>query len=336
MQFKLRRSKSAAVHSVSKKRNVVLILANPNDIHARSVAAEVGVTFDGLPVILDTRAYPSRWHLTATVNDSSAPNWRLHSGPFTARSDQVCGVWRRRTALHRIHSDVEDRGARRFCLNDATAAFQGWLHGMGSSVINPPGAEYAANRKLFQLQEAKTVGLRIPDTIVTSDLQEARLFLNRLNGQTVFKVLAGARQIFVETRRFRKRDLRELGSLRYAPVIFQELIEAELDIRVTIVDEEVFPVAIKPRNPKARLDWRLDPTVQIEPHTLPIKLERELIVLLRALGLRFGAVDMRLTPHGKYVFLEINPAGQFLFCEIHGKQPISRAIAAALLGVKSS
>jgi glutathione synthase/RimK-type ligase-like ATP-grasp enzyme len=105
---------------------------------------------------------------------------------------------------------------------------------------------------------AKEVGLRIPDTIVTSDGREAREFLERMNGRAVFKVLDGVRQRLTETRRFRREYTRSLDALRYAPVIFQELIEAELDIRVTIVDEAVFPVSIRPQGRRARLDWRLD------------------------------------------------------------------------------
>jgi hypothetical protein len=38
-----------------------------------------------------------------------------------------------------------------------------------------------------------------------------------------------------------------------------------------------------------------------------------------------------LTPDGQYVFLEINPAGQFLFIEKATGQRISAALADALL-----
>jgi len=202
---------------------------------------------------------------------------------------------------------------------------------MGRLVVNPLGAEYVANRKLFQLLKAKEVGLDIPDTIVTSDAEEARQFLDRMNGTAIFKVLAGERRRLIETRRFRKSYFRKLAALRYAPLIFQELVEAEQDIRVTIVDEEVFSASIRPTTSKAQLDWRLDLTAKIEPHVLPARIESKLVDLLRSLGLRFGVLDVRLTPDGKYVFLEVNPSGQFLFCEIQGKLAISRAVAAALL-----
>jgi len=53
-------------------------------------------------------------------------------------------------------------------------------------------------------------------------------------------------------------------------------------------------------------------------------------VLMRRLGLVYGAIDLRLTEDGRYVFLEINPAGQFLYVEQQTGQPITAALAACL------
>ena len=49
--------------------------------------------------------------------------------------------------------------------------------------------------------------------------------------------------------------------------------------------------------------------------------------LMNRLGLVYGAIDLRLTPDGRYVFLEINPAGQFLYIEKATGQPITAALA---------
>ena len=61
----------------------------------------------------------------------------------------------------------------------------------------------------------------------------------------------------------------------------------------------------------------------------------EVVVKLRAfmgvLGLIYSAIDMRLTPDGEYVFLEVNPAGQWLFIEDRTGQPITAAVAEHLL-----
>jgi hypothetical protein len=40
---------------------------------------------------------------------------------------------------------------------------------------------------------------------------------------------------------------------------------------------------------------------------------------------------MRLTPDGRYVFLEVNPAGQWLFIEGRTGQPISAGLAQTLV-----
>jgi glutathione synthase/RimK-type ligase-like ATP-grasp enzyme len=50
------------------------------------------------------------------------------------------------------------------------------------------------------------------------------------------------------------------------------------------------------------------------------------------LGLVYAAIDLRLTPDGDHVFLEVNPAGQWLFIEQATGQPISEAIAGVLAG----
>jgi len=57
---------------------------------------------------------------------------------------------------------------------------------------------------------------------------------------------------------------------------------------------------------------------------------------MRRLGLEYGAIDMRVTPDGEYVFLKVNPAGQFLYVENSAGLPIADAMADHLLkGVES-
>jgi len=48
-------------------------------------------------------------------------------------------------------------------------------------------------------------------------------------------------------------------------------------------------------------------------------------------SLNYGAIDIILTPEGKHVFLELNPAGEFFWLERAPGLPISDAIADLLL-----
>jgi len=309
----------------------VIILAKQGDIHTTTVATEVSASFNGHPIILDTAGYPDDWCLTLLPNQDDEANWILHAKDFAIKSNKLAGVWWRRPNSHRISKEVKDRKVRGFCMDEARAAFLGWIHCLGNRVVNPVAAESAANRKPFQLLKAKEVGLRIPQTVITNDPEEARRFLDGQGERAIFKTLTGVQWQFAETRQYKGEYSGTLAKVRYAPVIFQEMVKAELDIRVTIVDWTAFTVSIKPDHPFAQLDWRLDAAAAIEPHQLPKEIEDKLLNFLRELGLRFGAIDLRLTPEGEYVFLEVNPSGQFLFCEIHAGQPISRALAASLL-----
>jgi glutathione synthase/RimK-type ligase-like ATP-grasp enzyme len=54
--------------------------------------------------------------------------------------------------------------------------------------------------------------------------------------------------------------------------------------------------------------------------------EERCVRLVAQLGLCYGAIDLVLTPDGRYIFLEINPNGQYLWIERMTGLPITEAI----------
>jgi hypothetical protein len=65
-----------------------------------------------------------------------------------------------------------------------------------------------------------------------------------------------------------------------------------------------------------RLDWRAaGPRLRVEPDRLPPDVEQACRRLMENLGILFGCFDFIVTPEGEHVFLEVNPAGQFLWVE---------------------
>jgi glutathione synthase/RimK-type ligase-like ATP-grasp enzyme len=147
---------------------------------------------------------------------------------------------------------------RPYAMPEAKFAFTGWLQSLGQDVINPFAAQEAADRKPYQLVAAGKVGLRIPKTVVTNRPKVAGNFIDQLGGRAIFKGLHGTHWELLETRHFEPRHFSKLESVKLAPVIFQEIIEARSDIRATVIDETVFVVSIDPQHPGARYDWRLD------------------------------------------------------------------------------
>jgi D-alanine-D-alanine ligase-like ATP-grasp enzyme len=61
--------------------------------------------------------------------------------------------------------------------------------------------------------------------------------------------------------------------------------------------------------------------------------EEKLLRLMDYFNLNYGAADFIVTPEGRHVFLEVNPAGEFFWLEHRPGLPISAAIADVLLGL---
>jgi len=129
-------------------------------------------------------------------------------------------------------------------------------------------------------------------------------------------------------------DLRQFGSeLKYAPTIFQNYVDKKLELRITIAGKQVFTCAIHSQDsPLTKDDWRhydLE-RVKHEIYSLPKDVEQKLLQCMKVWGLQFGAIDMILTPDDEYVFLEINPSGQWGWIEVLTDMSISQGIAQLL------
>ena len=122
-----------------------------------------------------------------------------------------------------------------------------------------------------------------------------------------------------------------LHNLRFAPVIFQEYVPAQFDVRITIIGQNVFAASIYSQETSYKVDYRMDmQSARIEPYKSPTDVLKRLKIFMKHLGLIYGAIDMRLTPDGRIIFLEINPAGQWMFIEERTKQPITKAFSELL------
>ena len=111
----------------------------------------------------------------------------------------------------------------------------------------------------------------------------------------------------------------------------QEYVEADADLRITVVGDVLYAAAIDSRETDYPIDFRMSlGQADVRPVELPDNVIRVLRSFMSRLGLVYGAIDMRRTPSGEYVFLEINTAGEFLFVEDRTGQPITRAVASLL------
>jgi glutathione synthase/RimK-type ligase-like ATP-grasp enzyme len=306
---------------------MIVIFSEHHDVHALAVQSCLVRQLNKDAVILNVADYPTRWNIDLYVG--AHDEYKIKTQETTISSAEVEGVWRRRIQPHAIHEAVSDPEVRHFCFSEAYSFFAG-LIGNVTNVINTENSDLLASRKAYQLKAAKDIGLRIPDTLISSDPEEVKKFYECHHGNVIFKELTSTNFQFSETRLLEEHHLEFLGSAVFAPTIYQERINPRLHLRITIVDDELFCASIESEQEYAVSDWRLDPNPVIRAVETPPELGASLLELMRRLGIRYGAVDMVIGRDGECYFLEVNPGGQFLFVEIQTDQPISLALANAV------
>ena len=138
----------------------------------------------------------------------------------------------------------------------------------------------------------------------------------------------------IYTHRVEEEHLQNLEGVRHVPCMFQERVEKKFELRITVVGKQIFTAEIHSQlSPRTRDDWRRY-DLQNTPHRvhdLPPAIAESCFNLLSHYQLNFGAIDMIVTPDDRYVFLELNPNGQWLWIEHLTHMPITAAIADMLI-----
>ncbi len=308
---------------------MVLIIANEQDVHARYVSKLIealGVRV----VILDLSRLIGRLRYSHEINSQDVSSAQLIAACPIDFTD-VRTIWFRRPALVQVPECVVDGVAYQFIRNEWSESINGMVLGLGKARwVNHPLSQSTASKPI-QLERARRVGLKVPDTLITNDPERLRHFLGRHQYNVVHKSLTSPAHRLIDTRKWSDADHDNMNSsLPLAPAIFQELIEGPADIRSVIIDGQLFSVRIDMEASRSQVDSRLDLDTEYAPYELPEEVAAPLLKLMNELGLVFGVVDMKLTGQGDHVFLEINPQGQFLFMEILTRLPIARCLAELL------
>lgn len=311
-------------------KRAVLIVGPVEDLHSQAVAEMLRSRFDCNAVILDMSQYPRNGHFTVSV-PSAGEITGTFSHPAEQFLEDVVSVWWRRPQKFEPADSVTEPRLRQFVVQECRTTFEGMLLARHCRFVNDRLAEYRANHKLYQLETARSVGFRIPRTLVSNDPKAVAEFADELRFAVVFKPQTDGKYHMGETRMLKREHLNNTEAISIAPVMFQEYIPCEHDFRVTVAGEKLFSIRIETNKGRSPIDWRLDRSTPMEVADLAPELEMRIRMLMNKLGLDFGAIDLRQMPSGEFVFFEVNPAGQFLFCDLGGQLEITEAVADLLV-----
>ncbi len=185
------------------------------------------------------------------------------------------------------------------------------------------GSKFNSNvNKLQVLHLAASVGLGIPDTFVTSEKARlvdykgryGRVITKGIQEGAFFRI--GTEDLFFTnyTEEVEDKILGELPETIF-PSLLQRRIEKKYELRIFFLLDECYAMAIfSQQDMQTNTDFRKYNTQKPNrfiPYRLPEDIQDKIRQLMAKLELQTGSIDMVVTPENEYIFLEVNPVGQF-------------------------
>lgn len=320
----------------------ILIITHSQDNESIETVSKNIKASNGLPIRFNVDEYPLKYSISSCFENNEWKVYLDYQGVRVSIHD-VEAVWYRRS--HNLGSGLSNVLDKEF-LSSAYGEVRTTLFGMLESLNCFQISKFSQYRRLDSKEEqmkiASHLGLKVPETCITNNPQEAKRFVQeRPNGviskmQSSFAIMRDGVENVVFTNLVKEEDLEDIDTLQFCPMQFQEKLEKKLELRITIVGDEVFAFAIdSQKTENAKLDWRKEGIALITdwvPYELPLNIKEKLLQMMDIYQVNYGAIDIIVTPEDEYYFLEINSAGEFFWLDRLIDGAISEQIANVLLG----
>jgi glutathione synthase/RimK-type ligase-like ATP-grasp enzyme len=299
---------------------MILILTDKNDSHSRHL--EKIIQDREIPYYKFCVDVESLKNTVVTYKDS----WEITQYGNYLDFKAIKCVWCRRTFVELLLEEEYDQS------NDFKIWKNEWnktLIGVYNSLKTLPWMNqwrnaYRAENKYFQMEVARNVGLKIPDTIISNKKEELLQFaathddiVLKLMNQDFYKSDTNQYLGFY-VNKISFEELKRFGDSNENPIVLQKYIEKDYEVRYTVVGSSHFVCKIESQKSQiANVDWRRY-DIPNTPHSTinpPDNIKSSVSELMKVLELEYGALDFIVTHDGEWLFLEINSMGQFLWIE---------------------
>jgi glutathione synthase/RimK-type ligase-like ATP-grasp enzyme len=311
--------------------DTVLIVTNDHDEHADAVILELNRR--NVPVFrFHPEDFPHSCSVSIEVQDGRI-HGELRNADRRVAFDDICAAWYRRSrnlymgATNRTSEKLDD-----YVKAQSTATIVALCAGLQTLWVSHPFKLRVGEVKALQLAEASRAGLKIPQTLISNDPAYAATFVDGLGDtECAIKPLLA---IGVTDEQGYRLPLtttlpagHPLDSMALAPTMLQPYVEKAFELRCVVMGDRIFSAKMDSQaDEKSRIDWRGgDPDHEI--FTLPHEVEAAIHRLMDSFELNFASLDMIVTPEGEYVFLELNPNGQWLWLEYELGLPLVASMA---------
>jgi hypothetical protein len=300
--------------------STVLIITNDHDSHADYVVRELHKR--EIPVFrFHPEDFPHACSVSIEIRDGHIDG-EIRNALHRVALGDVGAAWFRRSRnmfIGRVNMTSEKLTDYVYAQSSATLA--ALCDGLRTLWVGHPYALRRAEVKAVQLAEASKAGLKTPKTLISNDPAQVAAFVEGLGGvECALKPLLA---IGVTDERGYHLPLtttlppgQALDAVALAPTIYQPYVDKAAELRCVVIGKKIFTAKIDSQgDERTRKDWR-GAKRKHEIFSLPEHIEAAIRRLMDSFGINFASIDMILTPEGEFVFLELNPNGQWLWLEL--------------------
>lgn len=197
--------------------------------------------------------------------------------------------------------------------------------------------------RLEVLELAAQYGFAIPTFWVATqekqinELLAEKELVTKAAADGLYEVI-GNRRYYTYTEKLFPHDIAEENAQNIFPTLVMEQVHKKFEVRCFYLYGTFYSMAIFSQgSSQTTVDFRkYNNTVpnRTEPFRLPSVEEGKLRKIFQQLGLSTGSADLIVNTNGEFVFLEINPGGQFGMvsgpCNYHLEQKVAKYLAYGL------
>ncbi|WP_057938800.1 MvdC/MvdD family ATP grasp protein [Algoriphagus resistens] len=246
----------------------------------------------------------------------------------------IKSVYYRRPELPFFDWAELDSNERAFAKNEFIYTLEGIYKLLRDAYwISPLFAIREAENKIYQLDIANQIGFKIPDSLITNSFEDFKNFFDKHNSYNIIKPIKSglvgenndSRVVFTTSLASLPNEESRISEF---PNYLQSKIDKKGDVRVIVVGNKYFATFIDSQKYECtKIDWRRgERKLEHSQIEIPSSIKEKCKKLLKTLNLKYAAIDFILDRKGNYIFLEINPNGQWAWIENLTGQNISGEI----------
>lgn len=325
---------------------MILVFSERSDLNTRTVLSYLHACDEPFEVFLEDDAIELEYIIEGHQFDYTV----YKNNRFVCRSNDIKSIWYRRTDIQVCRfgtGEFSQTGLSTYSsehLKMRTEQIRRCFH--NKKCLGKFG--YGNYNKIEFLETCTLLGIELPQTLVTRSKHNLLDFWKDCNGQIITKSLAFPYE-YIHYDAVGEIDSYQLGytvsvgetELESLPdqfdlSMFQEKLDKAFEIRTIYLDGKTYSQAIFSQSrSEAALDYRMgyDSGMRTCNYTLPERIEEQVRQLMKKLDLNFGSLDIVVTNDKRYVFLEVNPNGQYGAVSLSINANVDYEVAAFLMAV---